>query len=239
MTGLTAKVFRTYNASFTMANLLRELVADAEAKSAPVAEKVKLYNKCNREVAILCNHKRTVGAAHEQQMEKLGDKIKAVQYKKWRVKHMILDLEPKQKKKKGADWFAMEDDLTEEWIKEHQLQLVEQEREKIRKKFEKDNEKRAADKERPLPEKELKERLKAADEMMAKFKKENKSKKVEAEGRGATVERLEAQIEKLDTQITNLKALAEDREGNKEVALGTSKIVSVHCGLLSCSDLLT
>jgi hypothetical protein len=226
MQGLTAKVFRTYNASFTMAKLLRELVADDTAKSAAVAEKVKLYNQCNREVAILCNHKRTVGAGHEQQMGKLSDKIKAVQYKKWRVKQMILDLEPKQKKKKGADWFEIEDDITQEWITEHQAQLVEQEREKIRKKFEKENEKRAENKEKALPAKELKERLQAADEMMAKFKKENKSKKVEAEGRGATVEKLEAQIEKLDTQITNLKAQAEDREGNKEVALGTSKIVS-------------
>jgi DNA topoisomerase-1 len=213
-----------------MSNLLSELQSDAKAKARPVAEKVKLYNECNREVAILCNHKRTVGAGHEQQMEKLADKIKAVQYKAWRVKHMILDLEPKQKKKKGAGWFEIEGGITEEWIKDHQAQLVEQEREKIRKKFEKDNEKRAADKEKPLPEKELKERLKAADEMGAKFKKENKSKKVEAEGRGATVEKLEAQIEKLEGQITNLKAQAEDREGNKEVALGTSKIVSLHFG---------
>lgn len=222
MPGLTAKVFRTYNASITMARLLKELKVD----SRPIAEKVKLYNDCNRQVAILCNHKRTVGASHEQQMEKLGDKIKGYQYKKWRAKQMILDVDPKQKKKKGADWFALEPELSEAWIIEHQEQLVEKERETITKKFQKENEKRVAEGEKPHPDKELKERLKAVAELQAKFKKENKSKKVVAEGRGATVEKLEQQIAKHDTQINNLKLQAEDREGNKEVALGTSKIVS-------------
>ena len=222
MPGLTAKVFRTYNASITMSRLLQELKVD----NRPIAEKVKLYNDCNREVAILCNHKRTVGASHEQQMEKLGDKIKAYHYKKWRAKQMILDLDPKQKKKKGADWFAPDPELTEKWIVEHQAQLVEKERENIQKKFQRENDKRAADGEKPLPEKELKERLKAANVLEAKYKKENKTKKVEAEGRGVTVEKLETQIEKLDTQISNTKLQAEDREGNKEVALSTSKLVS-------------
>lgn len=222
MPGLTAKVFRTYNASITMSRLLQELKVD----NRPIAEKVKLYNDCNREVAILCNHKRTVGAGHEQQMEKLGDKIKAYHYKQWRAKQMILDLDPKQKKRKGAEWFAPDSELTQEWIVEHQAQLVEKERENIQKKFQRENDKRAGEGEKPLPEKELKERLKAANELEAKYKKENKTKKVEAEGRGVTVDKLESQIEKLDTQIANTKLQAEDREGNKEVALSTSKLVS-------------
>lgn len=74
MQGLTAKVFRTYNASWTMGQLLNELESDPRSRGT-VAEKVKLYNDCNRKVAILCNHKRTVGAGHEQQMQKLGDRV--------------------------------------------------------------------------------------------------------------------------------------------------------------------
>jgi DNA topoisomerase I len=54
-----------------MATLLKDL----KATSASIQEKVKLYNDCNREVAILCNHKRTVGASHEAQMEKIGDRV--------------------------------------------------------------------------------------------------------------------------------------------------------------------
>ncbi|KAK3180614.1 DNA topoisomerase 1 [Lecanicillium sp. MT-2017a] len=223
MSGLTAKVFRTYNASFTMSELLKELGNDPRAHGT-IAEKVKLYNDCNRKVAILCNHKRTVGAGHEQQMQKLGDRIKGLRYQKWRTKKMMLDIDPTQKKKKGAAFFELDEDLDDAWILEHQQFLVEEQRTKITKKFEKENEKRKLDKEKPLPEKELKERLQDAKDLEAKFKKENKTKKVEAEGRGPTVEKFVAAVKKLDERIKILETQAEDRDGNKEVALGTSKI---------------
>ncbi len=225
MQGLTAKVFRTYNASFTMSRLLRDLEKDPRSKGT-IAEKVKLYNDCNREVAILCNHKRSVGAGHEQQMQKLGDRIKGLRYQQWRTKMMMLDIDPSQKKKKGAAYFQIDEDIDKEWILEHQLFLIEEQRTKITKKFEKENEKRKADKEKALPEKELKERLLAVKELEAKFKKENKTNKVEAEGRGPTVEKFVAAVEKLDDRVKVLETQAEDRDGNKEVALGTSKIVS-------------
>lgn len=140
---------------------------------------------------------------------------------------MILDVDPKQKKKKGAEWFELEDDLDEEWIIGHQASLVEKERAKIEKKFEKENEKLVAEGSKEMKAKELAQRLEVADDLEKKFKKENKSKKVEAEGKGPTVEKLEANIDKLDTRIANMLLQAEDREGNKEVALGTSKIVSI------------
>ncbi|KAI1802477.1 putative TOP1 protein [Daldinia bambusicola] len=220
MPGLTAKVFRTYNASYTMSNLLKSL----KVEDVTMAEKIKLYNDCNREVAILCNHKRTVGASHEAQMEKLSDRIKGLKYQKWRNKMMLLDVDPKQKKKKGAEFFELDADLDEAWIQEHQNFLVEEQRTKIQKKFEKDNQKRQEEGEKPLPDKELKERLQAADELAKKFKKENKTKKVEAEGRGPTVEKIENNILKIEERIRTLELQAADRDGNKEVALGTSKI---------------
>ncbi|PFH57664.1 hypothetical protein XA68_14708 [Ophiocordyceps unilateralis] len=223
MAGLTAKVFRTYNASFVMSELLKELHNDPRSKGT-IAEKVKLYNDCNRKVAILCNHKRTVGAGHEQQMQKLGDRIKGLRYQKWRTKKMILDIDTTQKKKKGAAWFEMDEDLDEEWIKEHQQYLIEEQRTKVTKKFEKENEKLKATKEKPMPDKELKERLQSVKELEQKFKKENKSGKVEAEGRGPTVEKFLKAIEKLDERVKVLETQAEDRDGNKEVALSTSKL---------------
>ncbi|KAK0657348.1 hypothetical protein B0T16DRAFT_401511 [Cercophora newfieldiana] len=221
MPGLTAKVFRTYNASFTMSDLLQKLKID---QNISLAEKIKLYNDCNREVAILCNHKRTIGAAHGAQMEKLSDRIKGLKYQRWRTKHMMLDLDPKLKKKKGAQFFELDEDLDQEWIEQHQNFLVEELKTKIQKKFEKDNEKLEAEKEAKLPQKELQERLKAASELAAKFKKENKTKKVEAEGKGPTLEKLEAAIEKINGRINVLELQCADREDNKDVALGTSKI---------------
>ena len=221
MPGLTAKVFRTYNASFTMSKLLQELKS-----SGSIAEKVKDYNDANRKVAILCNHKRTVGAGHQNQMEKLGDRIKGLKYQQWRIKQMMIDVDPKIKKKKGAEYFELPEDLDQEWIEEHQAYLVEELKSKITKKFEKENEKLKAEGEKEMKVKELNERLEAVKDLEKQQKKENKTGKVEAEGKSPTIEKLESNLEKLDARIATMSLQAEDREANKEVALGTSKIVS-------------
>ena len=221
MDGLTAKVFRTYNASYTMSQLLKDMKSEGT-----FPEKVKDYNDANRKVAILCNHKRTVAAGHAGQMEKLGDRLKGLKYQQWRTKQMMLDLDPKQKKKKGAEYFELPDDLDEEWILEHQAYLVEEQKTKITKKFEKENEKLKADGEKEMKHKELEERLVAAKDLEKKYKKENKSKKVEAEGKGVSVEKLEDRVKTFDNRVATMSVQAEDKENNKEVALGTSKIVS-------------
>lgn len=221
MPGLTAKVFRTYNASWTMATLLKDMTA-----TGTIPEKVKAYNDANRKVAILCNHKRTVAAGHAAQMEKMQDRIDALRYQQYRTRLMMLDLDPKLKKKKGADYFALPEGIEEEWVEKHIQDLYEQERVKITKKFEKENEKLVAEGEKEMKQKELDDRLKASEELKKKLLKEKKSGKVEAEGKGPTVEKYEGQVEKLQNRIETMKVQGEDRENNKEVALGTSKIVS-------------
>lgn len=140
---------------------------------------------------------------------------------------MMLYLEPNLKKKKGAAFFELDEDIDQEWLKEHQAFLVEEQRQKIIKKFEKDNEKLAAEGEKEMKASELEDRLKAAKELEKKFNKENKSGKVEAEGKGPTVEKLEASIAKIDQRVETMSVQAQDKEDNKEVALGTSKIVSI------------
>lgn len=150
-----------------------------------------------------------------------------MRYQKWRFKQQMLDLEPTLKKKKGASFFERDEDLTLEWVKEHQAFLLEEQTQKIKKKFEKDNEKRVADGEKEMKTSELNERLDAVKDMEKKFNKENKSGKVEAEGKGPTVEKLEAAITKLDQRVETMSVQAQDKEDNKEVALGTSKIVSI------------
>ncbi|KAH8420336.1 hypothetical protein KR009_009250, partial [Drosophila setifemur] len=73
MDGLTAKVFRTYNASKTLQSQL-DLLTDP---SATVPEMLLAYNRANRAVAILCNHQRSVPKGHQKSMENLKEKIKA------------------------------------------------------------------------------------------------------------------------------------------------------------------
>lgn len=221
MQGLTAKVFRTYNASWTMSNLLQKMEAHGT-----IAEKVAKYNEANREVALICNHKRTVAAGHAAQMEKMQDKIDALIYQQYRIKQMMLQLDPKLKKRKGAEFFEIPEKFDNEWVKNHHAALVEEQRTKITKKFEKDNEKLVAEGQKEMKAKELDERLEVANELETKLKKEFKTGKVEPEGKGPTVEKLETQIEKLQQRIETMKLQSEDRENNKEVALGTSKIVS-------------
>ncbi|KAG9204183.1 DNA topoisomerase 1 [Epicoccum nigrum] len=219
MPGLTAKVFRTYNASYTMARLLKEMKA-----TGTIQEKVKAYNDANREVAILCNHKRTVAAGHAGSIEKMQERINGLRYQLWRTQMMMIDVDPKIKKKKGAAYFERPEDLDTDWVKAHQEAEVEELRQKITKKFEKDNEKLAAEGEKEMKPKELQERLEKADELEAKYKKENKTGKVEAEGKGPSIDKLETAVDKLNQRIENMKVQMEDKEGNKEVALGTSKI---------------
>jgi DNA topoisomerase-1 len=60
------KVFRTYNASIT---LERELSGMDENLS--LEEKIVFYNRANKEVALLCNHKRSLPPTHVDSMRKL------------------------------------------------------------------------------------------------------------------------------------------------------------------------
>ena len=73
MPGLSAKVFRTYNASATL-----EAELEALAPDTPLAEKVSEYNRANREVAILCNHQKTVSGGQLRTLGELRDKIEAL-----------------------------------------------------------------------------------------------------------------------------------------------------------------
>lgn len=71
MEGLTAKVFRTYNASFT---LERELMKK-DLEKFTLEEKVNYYDEANKQVAILCNHQKTVPKNFDLMKEKLAERV--------------------------------------------------------------------------------------------------------------------------------------------------------------------
>nr|CAD2199086.1 unnamed protein product [Meloidogyne enterolobii] len=71
MDGLTAKVFRTYNASITLQDQLDKLTNPDDT----IHAKLLSYNRANRQVAILCNHQRAVPKTHDKAMETLQNKI--------------------------------------------------------------------------------------------------------------------------------------------------------------------
>jgi DNA topoisomerase-1 len=74
MEGLTAKVFRTYNASITMQNELLKMTKK-EMDKFDVDEKVLFFNRASVQVAILCNHQRSVPKGHAAAMEKIDAKM--------------------------------------------------------------------------------------------------------------------------------------------------------------------
>ncbi|EMP38241.1 DNA topoisomerase 1 [Chelonia mydas] len=73
MEGLTAKVFRTYNASITLQQQLKELTTPDDN----IPAKILSYNRANRAVAILCNHQRAPPKTFEKSMMNLQTKIDA------------------------------------------------------------------------------------------------------------------------------------------------------------------
>ena len=70
MPGLSAKVFRTYNASWTFQQQLKNT-----PKNGTVQEKISAYNTANRDVAILCNHQKTVSKGFAESLAKMGDRV--------------------------------------------------------------------------------------------------------------------------------------------------------------------
>ncbi|TPX31058.1 tetrahydrofolate synthase [Synchytrium microbalum] len=212
--GLTAKVFRTYNASWTFQQELEKTPEDGTA-----AEKVLAYNRANREVAILCNHQRTVSKGHGGQMTKLQDKACAKilrimyfddeatpskQLILFVILEEILELDPKLKKKR-PELEEEESDVDEEFVTRHLVAVEEKALEAARKKFKKENEKRAANGEEELSESEMPD--------------------VDVERRPiGSLDKLEKAYEKISERIRIQKLNAIDKDENKTTATGTSKI---------------
>jgi len=97
MEDLSAKVFRTYNASYTLQSELSKFEESKKEKYTQ-DELVKFYNDANREVAILCNHQKAESKNHKEAMEKM-DKTKQSMESNLKVlkKHMECLKDPSKK----------------------------------------------------------------------------------------------------------------------------------------------
>lgn len=217
MKGLTAKVFRTYNASKTMQDQM-----DLISNEGTVAEKVVKYNAANRTVAILCNHQRTVSKNHEVGVKRINDKIKECEWQKIRLKRMILDIDEKAIKNEPK-YFEELDDLTKEEQAVIVERVIDRQKDQAEKKWNRDNEKRKMEKEELLTKEDLQEKLDKIAETRKQYLEEIKTGKVEAT-KGATVALLKNKIETVENRITNTSYQLKDKEDNSEVSLGTSKL---------------
>jgi DNA topoisomerase-1 len=207
MDGLSAKVFRTYNASKTLQD---ELMKTEETKGwarLSAAEKVVEYNNANREVAILCNHQKTVSKAQEATLDTLGEKLKTLKKQKKELKKILATLI--DGKKKEIDKIPLKKNIA-----------VEQE--KVTKALEK--------------AKRMKEKAKTTEEKIAATEQDEKAKQMrkdladtkfqeqhlweKAPSKDQVTKKLTSWGEKIKKMELNIK----HKDDNKEVALGTSKL---------------
>ncbi|KAJ1549327.1 DNA topoisomerase 1, partial [Cladochytrium tenue] len=198
MKGLTAKVFRTFNASYTFQEELKKT-----PENATVQEKVLAYNRANRQVAILCNHQRSVPKAHGAQMDRINDKVRGMQYERLLLKQQVLELDPKLAKKM-PELKEEEEGVDDEFIAKYKEQQETKEKEKQAKALLKENERRAAEGEPPLKELPSPQKKKASQT--------------------PSVDKLLKKIEDVTKRIANTKLQMIDKDENKTTALGTSKI---------------
>ena len=85
MEGLTAKVFRTFNASITLQRQLQPTYPEGTS----VAEMVVPYNAANREVAILCNHQRSLPKNWDENLGKKKKQLEVLQNQVEELKKML------------------------------------------------------------------------------------------------------------------------------------------------------
>lgn len=207
MDGLSAKVFRTYNASKTLQD---ELMKTEETKGwarLSAAEKVVEYNNANREVAILCNHQKTVSKAQEATLDTLGEKLKTLKKQKKELKKILAVLISDNKK-----------EIAKIPLKKN----IAKEQEKVTNALEK--------------AKRMKEKAKTTEEKIAATEQDEKAKQMrkdladtkfqeqhlweKAPSKDQVTKKLTSWGEKIKKMELNIK----HKDDNKEVALGTSKL---------------
>jgi DNA topoisomerase-1 len=91
MSGLTAKVWRTYNASFIFQKELDKLTSSKKIEMFTEKEErlnflITIFNKANTEVALLCNHQKSVNTNLEKTISKIDNQLKELKKKKAKYK---------------------------------------------------------------------------------------------------------------------------------------------------------
>jgi DNA topoisomerase-1 len=201
MPGLTAKVFRTYNASIT---LEKELPSAEAMKGLSIQEKLVMYNAANRQVAILCNHQKTVSKAAEVMFENLNEKLENLNSQR---RELVSWLELAKKKKASKIPLKKDDsklvDKIVAAVKDAQAR-----KETART----DEEKLSAAADLEVAKAKQKEDQKRRFQQKHMYKQE------------PTAAALEAKIAKWGVDIRKMETDIRNRDENKDVALGTSKI---------------
>lgn len=204
MDGLSAKVFRTYNASKTLQSELRKHESSPTWKNLSMPEKVIEYNNANREVAILCNHQKSVSKAQETQLENIGQKIETLKKQKKTLKAILKKLNSGE-----TESIPLKKSLAKA---EEDVKSAIERAKKLKDKAKTNEEKIAATQ---ADEAAKQKRRDLAD---LKFQKAHLWEKV------PTIDQVKKRIENWTAKINKVEMDLKHKDDNKEVSLGTSKI---------------
>jgi DNA topoisomerase-1 len=202
MPGLTAKVFRTYNASET---LQRELPQEAELEGLTFAQKVLKYNEANKKVAILCNHQKTVSKAQEDGLAALADRLEVLKTQKKELGQVLKAL-----KENKPDAIKLKSDKAEKKVAAAKAAIE-------RAKDMTEKAKTPEDKIKATNAMQDAKEMQKAGRALVSRESHLYSSKPNAESVKKRIGTWADKIKKLELDIRN-------KDDNKEVALGTSKI---------------
>ena len=85
MKGLTAKVWRTYNASLLFQKEIDKIKEDQVSKINPnerLNYLIAMFNQANTAVALLCNHQKNANSSLDNMLDKIDDRLKELKKKK-------------------------------------------------------------------------------------------------------------------------------------------------------------
>ena len=88
MKGLTAKVWRTYNASYTFQKEINKIplsLAEMKDDNERLNILISLFNQANTSVALLCNHQKGVSKKLDEMVDKIDSAIKKLKQKKAKI----------------------------------------------------------------------------------------------------------------------------------------------------------
>lgn len=147
--GLSAKVFRTYNASTTFQGLLNQTSENLKRAGLPATPQTlrDQYNQANRLVAILCNHQKTVNPVQsDKAAARFEERMVALKYEQFKERQKLLTHSNAKTLKadfppKSNDWakqwseILAEVDITNDQIAEHEERMIKAKKERLQATF--------------------------------------------------------------------------------------------------------
>lgn len=224
MSGLTAKVFRTFNASFTFQRLLNETPSDLPT----VHDKMLAYNRSNREVAVLCNHQRAIPKTHHTSISKLKEKVDLAKLQRHRIKQALRDALPVAtlKEYEQSGMLDEESDFDDETIAQIEELEIKVENEKAEKALQKKLANASHSQDHSTQDSNVdsaSQQQQQQHEQSSQLEHADHVKNSHSFN-SLPIDKLEKTLEKFNSKIGALKTQLIDRDENKTTSLGTSKI---------------